>query len=424
MDSDSDNDYPSDSDDSSMDTAAVEEQQRWINALQKIKGNDRQQNRLFLIGYEKHLQYMSDEDWEELGHDISNNTHLTTVRLQEGALDDHEMSFLFRGLTRSSSIKDMLLHDNELSIAGIQSMVPFLQNASNLRELNLSGNSLRSEGFNLLLRELRNSPIEELCCSECAIESIAIDTEHTPRHLKDLVLHANSINADGCRELAKLLQGGITTLESLHLQSNKIDDDAVEILTNALRSNACLKTLHLSKNEGISDRGKMKLLRLVNDISSIEATLESNHTLNIIFFDWSDTDAQIRRLLVKAIVINRLPEQAAWKKMIETQLHSATRAEWAELQGVRHSVYSEINPLHLPEILALVGRHHGQGELFIALKASIAGVISTVDRKECIRQQIAYHQEKLKELSTELAAIEAAEGAQGDGGRNKRRRAC
>ncbi len=76
--------------------------------------------------------------------------------------------------------------------------------------------------------------------------------------------------------------------------------------------------------------------------------------------------------------------------MIQTQLNSKRRAELAALQGVNHSVYSEINPLHLPEVLALVGRHHGQKELYIALKSSIAGVISTVNREQCIEAQMAY----------------------------------
>ena len=75
-------------------------------------------------------------------------------------------------------------------------------------------------------------------------------------------------------------------------------------------------------------------------------------------------------------------------------------------------MYSEINPLHLPEVLALVSEAHGQGELYIALKSSIAGVISTVNRRECIQQQRAYHATKLEQLDAELAAMDdAARGA-------------
>ncbi len=64
-------------------------------------------------GNSQRIQNITDEEWEELGRDISNNTHLNALRLYEGALDDHRMSFLFRGLTRSNSIQEMQLHDND-----------------------------------------------------------------------------------------------------------------------------------------------------------------------------------------------------------------------------------------------------------------------------------------------------------------------
>ena len=63
-------------------------------------------------------------------------------------------------------------------------------------------------------------------------------------------------------------------------------------------------------------------------------------------------------------------EAAGRKKMIQTQLNSERRAELADLQGVNQSLYSEIDPLHLPEVLSLVDQHHGQGELYVALKSS------------------------------------------------------
>ena len=60
-------------------------------------------------------------------------------------------------------------------------------------------------------------------------------------------------------------------------------------------------------------------------------------------------------------------------------------------------------------MLSLVGRRHGQGELYVALKASIAGVISTVNRRECIKQRRDYHLAEAKQLDAELAAMDEAE---------------
>ena len=416
MDSDSDND-PS-GDDSSASTATLMIEEWWRDTLQMIGENDPQQKQLILIGNPNHAQDITDEEWEELGRDISNNTHLNRLDLCHGALNNNRMSCLFRGLTRSSCIKELGFYDNEFSLAGVQKMVPFLQGANSLTRLDLNGNNIQSEGFNLLFRALSDSPIEELRCSRNRIETLEIDIEHIPEHLKHLYLSINNISVDGCRGLAKLLQGNVN-MESLHLDYNDIDDEGVAILVDALQSNTTLEGLDLQENVDISNQGKMKLLKLVSDISSITATLQSNHTLTYIIVECNEHD-QFQDHIDNATDINSetdSPEAAGRQKVIETQLDSKRRAELAELQGVNQSLYSEIDPLHLPEVLALVGRRHGKGELYVALKASIAGVISTVNRKECIRQQMAYHKkqmaqhaEKLKELGTELAAIEAAEG--------------
>ena len=355
----------------------------WMGLLRMIRENCPYiSEQLDVDGQQDFIQDMSDEDWEQLGRDISNNTHLESLLLVKGALNDHKISFLFQGL-RSSSIKDMSLNENELSVAAVRSMVPFLQNANNLQSLALDKNNIQSEGFNMLFRALCDSPIEELSCKNCGIESIEIDNNHIPKHLKTLYLNRNSINADGCREIAKLLRGEDSTLTNLYLASNFIDDEGVEILVGALQNNTALASLNLlGRGNNLTKQGTIMLLKLVNDISSIEATLRSNHTLRYIILTPSDEDAQIHEHIRMATVINRLPEEAARAKVIQTQLQSATRAILAELQGANHSLYSEINPLHLPEVLALVGRHHGQIELYVALRSSIAELTSTVNRKE------------------------------------------
>lgn len=434
---------------------------KWFSDLHRIQANDPDFQHLERKRGDVSTQNMTDDEWEQLGHDISSNTHLREVTfssfgLDHGILNDQKMACLFRGLTRSSSINDLDLYENRLSAAGISSMVPFLQNANNLTKLNLNFNNLQSEGFNMLLRALSNSPIEGLYCLGCGIQSIEIDSENIPRNLKILVLSENNVDADGCRGLATLLQAD-STLTTLYLRENKIDDEGVEILVDALQNNTSLEDLDLRQNDdGISKRGQISLLKLVNDVSSIRATLQSNHTLRCIRLnDLSNANEHIQRHIDAATNINRTkdnPEAAGRAKVHETQLHGEKRAELAALHGVSQSIYNEINPLHLPEVFALVARpyfyndcwHHGQGELYVALKLSIAGLISTVDRKQCLKQQRADLKVRSEEIKADLEArleaikaeiaaidakivtIEAAEGREVDvrseARSNKRRR--
>ena len=395
----------------------------WFDTLTKIEKNDPDAPIYSLNGYgdQEYIQEMTGEQWQRIGHMISNSKCLERLWCHSGALDDHKMSCLFRGLTRSSSLQRLLLESNGFSVAGIKSMVPFLQNTNNLTWLNLNGNNIQSEGFNMLFLALSDSPIELLSCDSCDIESIEIDSEHVPNHLRTLALGGNNINADGCREVAKVLRGGDSTLERLKLDDNEIDDDGVEILVDALQSNTTLKHLDLKANNGVTEQGKMMLLKLVNDTSSIKATLQSNHTLEYVCVE--PNSERIQMFIDTAIDINSnegSPEAAGRAKVIWTQLDSETREELAGLQGVNQSIYSEIDPLHLPEVLALVDDYHGQEELYCALISSIAGVISIVNRKECIRQQMVSRKQCLKQhradlkaqieaIEAEIAKIEAAE---------------
>jgi len=235
-----------------------------------------------------------------------------------------------------------------------------------------------------------------------------------PQRLRQLSLAKNQINADGCRELAKFLRGK-STLKELWLNANRIDDECISILVNALKHNTSLEQLGLSDNDGISKEGHGQLLRLVNDISSIKATLQSNHSLHRITI----SDTEIQRQIDEATSINEEnegnPNAAGKEKVLQTQLSSARRAALCHSQGIdidqcNPVFYSKINPLHLPEVLSLVGRTHGFDEIHLALKSSIMMLFSTVDRITCLKQEISHHENKLEVLRNELAA--AIEGSQ------------
>ena len=261
-----------------------------------------------------------------------------------------------------------------------------------------------------MFRALRDSPIRVLDFSSCGIESIEIDTNHIPRNLEHITLSCNKVGVNGCRELAKLLQGGVSALKCLDLSDNAIWDDGVAILVDALRDNTMLESLHLLINEGMSLKSSKLVLKLLNNINSVESTLQSNHTLKHVVLNVSISNNLIWNEIKMALEINRMskPNMAGREKLIKTQLHSTTREKLANFQGVDRSLFSQIEPLHLPELISLVGNRHGLKELYVSLKASIADVISTVNREQCIKQQLAYYKAKTEELIAELAVIEAA----------------
>ena len=359
--------------------------------------NDPRTTELVASDYDwDYISNMPLEFWEKIGRAIANNIHLRKVQLTWSYLNDETMPFLFRGLTGSNNIEDMVFHTNDITSAGVRTMLPFLQNANNLTYLNLRGNEyVGSEGFNMLFRALRDSPIQTLDCDECGIESIEINTEHIPKQLKVLKLAGNSIDSAGCREVAKLLQGGAAALTELHLEGNGIGDKGVEILAGALQSNTTLKHLDLMGNF-VSKRGEIMLLKLVNDIASIESTLKSNHTLTELYVNGNcqhRTNAEreieegtivkeswvagndIQREIDSALMINRTLSEhgplAIGKEKIILRCDRRAASLCILQEDVENSVFCGMGPLHLPEVLSLIGRKHGLGELYVALLSSV-----------------------------------------------------
>ena len=358
------------------------------------------------------LQALANEEWEEIGRAISSNINFHALQIMDGALDDHKMTYLFKGLTASKSIRELILHENGLSAAGLSSMESFLYNSKNLRLLKLVGNNIGSEGFNYLLQALFDiNIVETMNCSQCGIESIQIDNNCVPRSLVKLVLGDNNIDASGCKELAKLLEGKESALEILGLENNKIGDEGVVILADALKKNTTLKSLHLN-GIGMSTKGRLSLLALVNDISTIKATLHSNHTLTTITKENIEDEGKdffADCFIEMALAFNRQYignfEVAGKEKLIRTQLGLQTRKLMAYIQGVQQSLYSQINPLHLPEVLSVIGRRLKVGELNTALRTFIVELLETVNRKKCLQQKMEYHLAQVEQIRAELEVI-------------------
>ena len=84
---DSDND-----DGNSLPSVDEEEEEEWLADLWTIRQNWPDTTELCGRGAFNCIQAMTDEDWEKLGRDISNNTHLEIINLNTGVLNKHTRS--------------------------------------------------------------------------------------------------------------------------------------------------------------------------------------------------------------------------------------------------------------------------------------------------------------------------------------------
>ena len=391
-------------------------------------------NRAYLLDGSE-VEHFSDLAWELFGRYIAKNANLQSIIINglQGHLADAQMSYLFRGLLCSISIRNVVIRNNHIGIDGIRSMVPFLRNASTLSKINLSRNrNVKTEGFNVLINALDGRPIEELHLEECDIMDISVSGNCTLPHLRELhlddnkiqnmggisalqnhtnlqslYLKGNDIGRDACIQIGTLLQKEGSSLSHLYLGDNNIDDEGAEILAASLKHNKTLKRISLDENS-LSKRGFLAFLKLLNDISSIKNTYKSNHTLEEISIKSASVHASMKEIesqIQSAIDINmNSPDSAGKRKIIKYQLNSQRREKICKLQNVDSpysSIFADIDPVLLPDILAFVGDMCGQKNLYCALVATTPELTSIINRKALLHDTMAKN-------AADITALDAA----------------
>jgi len=378
--------------------------------------------------------------WELLGRFIADNDYLETISLSTGHhLTDTEMILFFNGMKNGSAAKEFTLSGNSFGLSGIRSMVPSLC-SWNLTNLTITGSScINAECFAVLVDALHGGPIETLSFNACNLQNIsaleieiddtfphllAMDctTEDISRcklpylhtldldrnniqnissleyytHLKELHLDGNDIGRDGCMVISKLLQKEDSSLRVLSLNSTSMGDDEAEILASSLQHNTKLTDLSLLDNQ-FRVKGCMAFLKLLNDISSIDRTYNSNHSLTSLDLPRS-IDSFSCGLKKHIDFVRRINEEqegnaeaAGRAKVIETILNSRKRMYLSRLQGIANSygrVSTEVDPVLLPNVLALVGGKHGQSEMYLMLVAIIPDLASIMNKKDVLKQEV------------------------------------
>ena len=413
------------------------------NEIQMIKNNDPNLTEFEVSSYLANS--LSDLAWDLLGRYMANSDYLKLLDLACINLSDETTIVLFNSLVKSSSLDEILLCNNEIGMDGVRSMVPFLKNASALSKINLSGNrNIKTEGFEVLINALDGGPIVVLnlnCCNiggdisvlgNCTLPHLCelrlednsvqnlgnISSLQNYTNLQKLYLESNKIGREGCIVISNLLQNEESRLEILDLDSNDIDDEGAEILAASLKHNNTLSSLYLRGNN-IKEKGRLAFLKLLNDVSSIDSTFNSNHTLvEIIVPKLESDDLRTNKItghLRSATTMNEEGFNVGRTKVIICQLNSDRRMELSRLQTVPYSynsIFSDIDALVLPEVLALVGQSHGQTELYRMLIAVVPDLSSTVNRKVILQQKYAEMsaqmeaiRAKMVEINTELALI-------------------
>ncbi|KAF5888575.1 NACHT, LRR and PYD domains-containing protein 12-like, partial [Clarias magur] len=175
---------------------------------------------------------------------------------------------LMRLLPVVEASKNALLQECNLTEESCRALSSVLSsNSSNLREMNLSDNSLQDSGLKLLASGLENPHCKleklRLCGCDLTEESCRVLTSvlsSSSCRLKRLTLSRNNLHDSGVKLLSAALKNPHCSLEILDMWKCKITDEGFVAVALALKSNPSSKLKELNLNENKAGKSGMKLL--------------------------------------------------------------------------------------------------------------------------------------------------------------------
>ena len=359
-----------------------------IKGLMMLKSNSPELKGFLL--FPDYASDFNDFGWRLLGSYIGSHTHLKRISMEGVELTEGIISLLSAGLQRNCSVENIDFGDTSVGINELRCLVPILRASTNVYSLDFGGNPMiKCEGLEIILSSMTSTALREIHFISCNVERIGII--RLPKQLRSLTLDGNLIKTAGCNDLARLLRRDDCRLVTLSLLFCDLDDEAASILANALRVNKSMSIINLQCNDDITEEGHKSFLSTVNDMSSIQNTLASNHTLTQVLFgnhfeeldDFGvklvDIMSGVEKHLNDALETNLIHgcEEAGRKKVINTQLNIHKRDELSRLQGLsKPSLFPDCPIYLLPEILSLIGTNHRLSEMYPVVNASISTLMS------------------------------------------------
>ena len=104
-----------------------------------------------------------------MGFLVGKNNHIEFISFEYKCATDFYLQIFFKGAVNNSNTKELCLRENWFGVDGVKYLLPFLHNSPNLIKLQLYGNKIYREGFDLLIEALQVCPIKDLSLGQCGI---------------------------------------------------------------------------------------------------------------------------------------------------------------------------------------------------------------------------------------------------------------
>lgn len=260
------------------------------------------------------------------------NTGIEKLTLDDSSIDSHDVKLLADALKTNRTLTALYInirgydrigslfhsHSGHIADTGAEALAEVLRQNPVLKELSLSGETgITSKGAILLMEALsQNTQITSFalnCAAGHNINDIVAPLKKNNTLIDLWMTFSESLTADNMSNIVSALKLNTShsTLESLALRFNKIDDISILPLAEALKANKSLRKLDLRRND-IGDAGAKALLH----------ALQSNNTLVKLDLDHCNiTNMEIKEKIDALLKRNRPAHEGLTEELPSPRRH-------------------------------------------------------------------------------------------------------
>ena len=226
---------------------------------------------------------MGDEGLTELAACLSNSKNLETLNLSNnGLFSAIGLRHLSDVIPKVLNLKELYLSDNALNDEGLQALTVGLRKHPTLEILNLSSNAIGSEGLRALaateLSSLRSLSLANNAINNEAMGVLVEGIENFRLETLNLSSNDNLVTPSGLAVFTTIFQRENCSLKEIDLDTTIVADNGAKAFAEGLVGNESLERL-LFDCTNITASGWSTFSTLLCDTSSVNNVYLSNHTL-------------------------------------------------------------------------------------------------------------------------------------------------
>jgi len=220
--------------------------------------------------------------WDKFANGLRGRDSVTRVRLRGISLPPPVLDIVFPALQSMNSLIHLTLYRNDLGNEGYQRLSSFLEGNTRLEKLAIVQNVIddlsAARVFSLAVKN--HAALKQLVL--CRLNNISILGELLEGcgGIEALGIIRDGFGSEGVNLLANFIRNN-KNIEELRFDGNKITDSDVEILLAAIsKQSTNLKRLNLKDND-ITLKGDINLLKVMFDPTSMDSIINSNHSCRV-----------------------------------------------------------------------------------------------------------------------------------------------